>query len=721
MGEKKEPSSRGIKSLFLPDDWETSFRIELLLYAIFGIAFYLLLLKHVLPEQFQIDVGSVSPVTIVSPVTKIDQVATEEAKEEAAKQVEHVYTKDSRLTGSQINKIDQFFAELRQIINDENLTQDEKKKQAKSLLKQTISKDFSDQFYEALITTPPDKLTQIRLKTRDIVHSILEEGVRQSEIAEKREQVDRRLVTMLLEQDVLDNKSNWIVREIAKESIITNEFYDKERTDELREVERDSVPPILINKGQIIVAMGEVVTKDQHRQLKELGLLKKQTYFWQYVGLALFVSILTLFLFWYIRRFHKKLKQNNKHLLMLLSVLLLTLLGMKVVAIGQNPEWNMMGYLAPVGLGAMLITLLLNLELGLGCLLLLSMASSVFFNGNDHLLFDFRYGFVALVGGAASCFALASVQKRSAILRAGVISALASMLAIAALYFLMPSVGTVKELMESLSFGILSGIFSAVLTMGFLPYFETVFGILSPMRLLELSNPNHPLLRKLLVETPGTYHHSIIVGNLAEAAAAAIGADGLLARVGAYYHDVGKTKRPQFFIENQINRDNPHNRISPHLSKTIIISHARDGVELLKQYQIPKPIQDIAAQHHGTTLLKYFYYQAIEQRSCGQVLEEDFRYPGPKAQFKEAAIVGICDCVEAAVRSLSKPTPSRIENMVKKIIQDRLEDGQFDECDLTLKELDLIAKSICETLQGIFHSRIEYPEEPTTLKGVKHG
>lgn len=720
MGEIKEPSPKGLKKRFSSGDWIKSFKIQIFLYAIFGIAFYLLLLKHVLPEQYNIEVGTVSPVTIVSPVTKIDQAATEEAKEEAASQVEQVYTKDNQVTSSQINKLDQFFAELRKIISDSSLDHEAKKKKAEYLVNQMISNKFSDQFYAALASTSPENLTQIRLKTREIVQELLEEGIRRSEISEMRDQVDRRLVIMLLDQNVLDSQSNWIVREIAKESIVANEFYDKERTELLKEQARDSVPPIFINKGQIIVSTGEVVTEDQYRQLNELGLLKKQTYLWQYVGLALFVCILLLFLYWYIRFFHKNLRDNNKHLLMLFSVLLLTLLGMKVVALIQNPEWNMLGYLAPVGLGAMLITLLLNVELGIGSVVLLSIASSVFFNGNDHLLFDYRYGFVAFVGGVACCFALSSVQKRSAILRAGIMNALASMLAILALYFLVPSVGNLKELMEALSFGILSGIFSAVLTMGFLPYFESVFDILSPMRLLELSNPNHPLLRKLLIETPGTYHHSIIVGNLAEAAAAAIGADGLLARVGAYYHDVGKTKRPQFFIENQIHRDNPHDRISPHLSKTIIISHARDGVELLKQYQIPKPIQDIAAQHHGTTLLKYFYYKAIEQ-GCGQVLEEDFRYPGPKAQFKEAAIVGICDCVEAAVRSLSKPTPSRIESMVKKIIQERLEDGQFDECDLTLKELDLIAKSVCETLQGIFHSRIEYPEEPTVNKGVKNG
>jgi putative nucleotidyltransferase with HDIG domain len=239
--------------------------------------------------------------------------------------------------------------------------------------------------------------------------------------------------------------------------------------------------------------------------------------------------------------------------------------------------------------------------------------------------------------------------------------------------------------LQSIGFAMLGGIFSAVLTMGFLPYLETLFGILSPMRLIELGNPNHPLLRKLLIQSPGTYHHSVMVGNLSEAAAEAIGANGLLARVGAYYHDVGKTKRPQFFIENQLSRENPHDKISPNLSKSIIISHAKDGVELLKSHKIPKPIQDIAAQHHGTTLIKYFYYKAKEQME--NVREEDYRYPGPKAQFK--------------------------------IIRDRLEDGQFNECDLTLRELDLIEKSVCETLQGIFHSRIEYPDETGNAKGVK--
>jgi len=275
----------------------------------------------------------------------------------------------------------------------------------------------------------------------------------------------------------------------------------------------------------------------------------------------------------------------------------------------------------------------------------------------------------------------------------------------------------VREVLYALSFAAASGIVTAILVIGLLPFFEVAFGILSPLRLVELSNPNHPLLRKLLTETPGTYHHSVMVGNLAEAAAEAIGANGLLCRVGSFYHDIGKTKRPSYFIENQGSMENPHDSIDPMLSAAIIVAHAKDGAEMLREHKMPRQICDIAEQHHGTTLLKYFYHKQLKLKEAhpdgdAEVREEDFRYPGPKAQTKEAAIVGIADCVEAAVRSLRNPTIEQIDSMVDKIIKDRLEDNQFNECDLTMKELDKVGKALKETLLGIFHSRIEYPELP---------
>jgi putative nucleotidyltransferase with HDIG domain len=687
---------------FLQGQWKTNFSIQILIYAIFGVALYLLLLPHALPQFVDIKVGKVSRETIISPITKIDETATKLAKDRAVESVDPQYTKNEELTNSQIEKIDLVFADARRIIADKTLSEPEKIKS----LKDAITKELPEEFYYKLVRTPVNELTDLRLTTRDIVSDLLEEGIRTQELASKKDQVDRMLVT-----SSLSSNSRYLAREMARFFLIANELYDQKKTDSLKEAARDSVDSIPIKKGQVLVSSGEVVTDDQYRKLTEMGIIREQTNFLPYVGLLLLVAlILTIFRF-YVQRFHSFVHADNSQLLLLISILLLTLIGMKIVTLGQNLEWSTVGFLAPVALGTMLITLLLNSKLSISASLILCVASSMFFKGDNQFLFDFRFGLIALISGIISTFALDDVRRRSAVLKAGVLTSLISMVAILALYTLTPTESDITQLFQSLLFGFIGGIFSAVLAIGFLPYFETLFGILSPLRLLELSNPNHPLLKDLLYKAPGTYHHSIIVGNLAEAAAESIGADGFLARVGAYYHDVGKLKRPQFFIENQIHRDNPHDKISPNLSKTIILSHPRDGVEMLKVHRIPKAIQDIAAQHHGTTLLKFFYYRALEQSNGTKVIEEDYRYPGPKAQFKEAAIVGIADCVEAAVRSISKPSPSRIENMIGKIIRDRLEDGQFHECDLTFKECNTIAKAMAATLQGIFHSRIEYPDD----------
>jgi len=243
-----------------------------------------------------------------------------------------------------------------------------------------------------------------------------------------------------------------------------------------------------------------------------------------------------------------------------------------------------------------------------------------------------------------------------------------------------------------------------------LPYLETAFSITSMVKLLELTNPNHYLLKRLLLEAPGTYHHSLMVGNLAEASAESIGANPLLVRVGAYYHDIGKLKRPDYFVENQQGFDNPHEKIAPALSALIITSHVKDGVELAREAHIPEDIIDFIEQHHGTSLAKYFYSRALEEDRDGNISEDNFRYAGPKPQSKEVALVMLADSVEAAIRSLSEPTPAKIKNMVRLIIKDKLNDDQLESSALTFKDLDVIANSFCKILEGVYHRRIEYPE-----------
>ncbi len=261
------------------------------------------------------------------------------------------------------------------------------------------------------------------------------------------------------------------------------------------------------------------------------------------------------------------------------------------------------------------------------------------------------------------------------------------------------------------------------MTIGTLPFLENAFGITSAVKLLELSNPNQLLLRKLMLDAPGTYHHSIIVGNLAEAGAEAVGADSLLARVGANYHDIGKLKRPYFFIENQLTSDNPHDKLSPTLSALIITSHVKDGLEIAQEHRLPSSITAFIAQHHGTSLLSFFYNKAMDESSEKKADETTYRYEGPKPQTRETAIVMLADCAEAAVRSMPNPTAGKIEGLIRQIIKDKLADGQLDECDLTLKDLDKVALAFSRVLTGIFHTRIEYPDKLKELerKDSNHG
>jgi putative nucleotidyltransferase with HDIG domain len=263
--------------------------------------------------------------------------------------------------------------------------------------------------------------------------------------------------------------------------------------------------------------------------------------------------------------------------------------------------------------------------------------------------------------------------------------------------------------------GFTGGVFAGIIATGILPLIEISFGFTTDIKLLELGNLDQPLLRELMVQAPGTYHHSVIISNMVEATAKAVHANPLLAKVSAYYHDIGKVKKPLYFIENQMGGENRHEKLAPSMSSLILISHVKDGVDLAKEHKLGREISSIIQQHHGTNLISYFYHKAKERilSKSGRVTdvkEEDFRYPGPKPQTKEAGLVMLADMVEAASRSLIDPTPARIQGMVQKIINKVFSDGQLNECELTLKDLHEIAKGFNKTLSGIFHQRIEYPE-----------
>ena len=493
-----------------------------------------------------------------------------------------------------------------------------------------------------------------------------------------------------------------IVQAVLRPNLIPS----PERMERARQEAMRAVAEVRVREGQIIIRRGDPVGPEHIMLLQDLGLLDGRYSYTHLAGQALLLLLLFAVVGVYLHQHRRDILLSERQLA-LLGLIVLLVAGLAKV--GSFIAWEGTALLVPVGLASLLVTLLLDSRLAIVITILLSTIVAALFG------FDGRYFLVALAGGVAGVYSVSRVSQRSDLTRAGLFVG-------GACFLTMLALGLMRSEMFLIQYsflGLLNGIVSAVGTIGLLPYLETVFGITSSIRLLELSNPNHPLLRKLLMEAPGTYHHSILVGNLAEAAAEAIGADQLLVRVGAQYHDIGKTKRPYFFVENQFGGENPHDKLSPTLSTLIIISHVRDGVELAREYHLPQVIVDFIREHHGTDLVKYFYQKAVENAKGEPVDEKDFRYPGPRPQSKETALVMLADAVEAAVRSLGRPTPGRIEGFVRRIIKERLEAGELDESDLTLKDLDKIADAFVRVLTGIFHKRVEYPDMPGKEQELK--
>jgi putative nucleotidyltransferase with HDIG domain len=325
----------------------------------------------------------------------------------------------------------------------------------------------------------------------------------------------------------------------------------------------------------------------------------------------------------------------------------------------------------------------------------------------------------SFAGGAVALFVTRRTPHRSSLMLAGILSGLISA-AVAAAADLILSLDW-QSALRDVGAGLGGGVVSSMICLGMLPLWEVLFKVVTPMRLLELGNPNHPLLKRLLIEAPGTYHHSIVVGNLAESAAEAVGANALMARTGAYYHDVGKLLRPYFFTENQIADESPHESIAPELSKRILTAHTRDGVELAAKYGLPQQVQDIILEHHGTTPVMYFYHKAVKAADENDPVSlDDYRYAGPKPHTREAAIIMLADSIEAGARTLQDHSQEKLDEFVQQIVNQKLEDGQLDNCDLTLRDIGTVSSEFRKVLGGVFHERVVYPSsEPLKKEAVK--
>lgn len=669
------------------DKWKRIF-----LFTITAILIYFILMTVVTPKRYKLNEGDIATVDIKAPRDIIDEEATNLKEQEVAAKVEKKFTLKNEIKIEASNNVKGFFDKL---INLKSNNIDEKSKIAE--LKKIDTINLSDSEYKELLDLSVDKDTELQWIALTAIDKAYENQIEEDSkaIADAKSIVDEYLSRQGLESNI-----EVILREICESQVKANYFFDQSKTDEAIKEALKGVSKVMIKKNQIIVKEGEPITQKQINILTELGLIGEdisKDYIYTYIILFFYVLFVLILQYIYMKNENNKILNNTKLVFLILLLNLLSLIIARVFTLVSV-------FLIPIACTPILMTVFLGSKI------------SIIINSFNLLFIGIIIGFdpqiilVAIVANIISSLTLKKVNQRNDILYSTAYLAVSSAIIVLSSGILLSN--NIKRILIDVALATGGAFISGILAMGLLPFLESSFNLVTNMKLLELSNPNNLLLKRLLMEAPGTYHHSIMVANLAEVAAEEVGANPMLVRVGAYYHDIGKIKRPFFFGENQLGGVNPHDKISPALSTTIIISHVKDGVELAKEYDVPTIVTDMIAQHHGTTLVKYFYYTLKNNSENPDLIkEDDFRYPGPKPQTKEAAIIMMADSVEAAVRSIQEPTLDKIEEMVNNIIKDKLNSNQLNECDLTFKDLEVIKACFLKVLKGIYHHRIEYPTE----------
>ncbi len=506
-----------------------------------------------------------------------------------------------------------------------------------------------------------------------------------------------------------------------------NMTYNRGETEARRKAAVDAVAPVLfqVKSGEMILREGERVGPDHMLKLKALVAGSGQTRaMTRSLGVgALVLAFLYSFYFVNFRHRDGTPRRKIKDILLLCLVLVtFFLIGRVFLALSQGMLHEAAGlpfpspalYATPITAASMVICVFLGVRVAMPLTGILSFAMAALFG---HAFETWAY---FLTSGILASYWVRACRERNVFIKAGLWIGVVNVWLVFGLYLEKGAPFSEAYLYDTLA-ALLGGLFSGILTAGIVPLVELFFSYTTDIKLLELANLDRPILRRLMMEAPGTYHHSIIVGTMVEAAASEIGANPLLAKVGAYYHDIGKIKKPLYFIENQMDGKNRHDKLAPNLSSLILVSHVKDGVELAVEHKLGPALRDLIAQHHGTSLIRYFYDKALfiaqQKGEEQQVTEDEFRYPGPKPQTKEAGLVMLADTVEAASRTLDNPTPARIQGLVQRLINSIFSDGQLNDCELTLKDLNQIARTFHKILAGIHHHRVEYSDGGVKLNG----
>ena len=659
--------------------------------AIIAVVTYLLLFgllsAAVTPQRYDIRVGLPADATIYASEDVVDTVTTQQLRDAAAAQVDVSYKSvDESVTTQVTGDLTVLFEQLLSL-HDARGDADAS----------TLDIQLTPAQLEALFAAPRETLQALFNSateyTRDTLISSLPEGQEEAMLS----RLERELSAEGYEPELVG-----VAVEAVRARLKPNMLIDEETTEMNRQRAREEVEDVICVTGEVIVRQGAIVTPAQYAMLNALGKVDNDPTN-MILGCALLMLALMAAAGLYMYRYELDIARRPRTLL-LLGILYVLVVALALFFRIFNP------YFVPTatGLGLLLITLLVRPRLAVFSTILLSVPVALIAGSNDNGLFNaitFTVLLMAFVSGPVAVTVLRHRQQRTATLLAGVLVGVTNFLCVIAVGMVNGAVSSDTALNALCAAG--SGLCAAVLCIGVQPILEWIFNLTTSAKLLELSNPNQPLLRRMLLEAPGSYHHSIIVANLAETAASAIGANGLLARVGAYYHDVGKLKRPMYFKENQMAGDNPHDRTDPRVSAAILTAHTRDGYQMGLKARLPEPILDIIRQHHGDSPMVFFYDKAVKLYG-DKVDIAAFRYEGPRPRSREAAVVMLADTIEAAARAL--PDPEKIDALIHKLVRAKMTDGQLDESELTFADLERICRAFQSVLSGVFHERIEYPD-----------
>lgn len=708
-------------------------------------------------------VGEIAPADIKSPMNLvlIDEVATEEKRSDAEKSLPIILDYEDNVYSPIYDAIYRSFRIMRNMVRETNWPKSDLRREEaikdfvrhKPTFTKDLGREVPDHVFEWLVENKfSARIENILIaslqkwsnyKIIDISDSLLKDTDRpvivrdisaggkgkSNEINVKSIEIRNMRDAAQFEFDkvkgfeALSESGRANIKKLAHTLLMPNVSLNKQEFSDRQKKVRESVLPVQISikKNQTIVSAGSTVQPLHLTILAEIRNIRSEqrTDFLSFFSSLLFVLLAVTF-YSFLRRYSRnKVNIETKDILVMATIAMLvvviTRLFIYLVDVALVDKYGevipQLAYLcaAPVAAGAMLVGLLIvSAEV--------VWLFTVFLAAVMAVMTDFNMSFflVSIVGGIAAAHGVFGCTKRNDIYWAGLRTGLVSAVAVFIIY-------TVDHIGEPFLFrsilwciggGFIGGILSSFVAMTFVPMLESVFQYTTDIKLLELSSLNHPLMQQMMMKSPGTYHHCMNVGNMSDAAAKEIGANPLLAKVMAYYHDIGKMEHAQYFIENQRPGFNPHTQVSPHMSKTIIIAHVKDGADMAIKYKLGRPIVDGILQHHGTTLISYFYNKALEEENAdvkGAVDESEFRYPGPKPQFKEAAIVMLADSIEATARSLEEPTHGRLNSIVENIIESKFMDGQLDECNITIQDLAIMKDTFKKMLQSMYHHRLDYP------------